>query len=628
MKVSPLSLSRVDLWLIGVAGIFFLASLGLLYDTKYFFPLLFQEGTSAASAKKVAVLSRFEQDVRRKKSNELTWFPVEDPTDLFVEDSVYAGNASQAELVLADQTHLWLSPNSLIQLTEEIGQLRLEIKMGKVEGFFLKKSSILIQTPTRLEKVEGENTHFQIERKNKDALQIAIRSGQVEILPIITPQSPPAEKTAAPVMITENHAIEMREQGNSKPVVIIFPAREALAKPTSPIDPFAPVFHSTVTPAETAPTPAPQFKFFKTPLPAPVVPDHSEDYELKDSRVAPAHWWEWFAQLLIPSAMAEENGPTLQWTAISGAFSYQLEISLHKTFQPLIFQSKTNSNSFTWANAKAGNYYWRVAGIDADGDAGEFSHAVSLLVFNQAKPAQKIATEKAATEENPPKKNTPAPKTNVKNELTESVREENYFPPPTWRFFLGLNSLAYQESLTPHYSFTSIRGEAEYEAPLIEHTAWEWFAHAHSTLLPLANNAGTNLRILGAEAAVAYRFSLTHSVWEEKAALGGTYQTTFISDNLVGFHNMSGPVFSFWLKRNFLKDNVEAYAKLALSAQTGILPAFDNREITAGAVWTHFLESGFPLLIAIEDSQISLNFSNVLTVNCNSITASVGTFWY
>lgn len=87
---------------------------------------------------------------------------------------------------------------------------------------------------------------------------------------------------------------------------------------------------------------------------------------------------------VIPVAAADESQKVaagggqsysvdLEWGPVSGAGSYVLQISSQPAFNPLIAEVKVGETRYTWKTVNPGEYYWRVAGVDASSDRGHFS---------------------------------------------------------------------------------------------------------------------------------------------------------------------------------------------------------------------------------------------------------------
>ncbi|MFX1500419.1 MAG: hypothetical protein ACFFDH_05575 [Promethearchaeota archaeon] len=92
------------------------------------------------------------------------------------------------------------------------------------------------------------------------------------------------------------------------------------------------------------------------------------------------------------SETQSNNTPYFEWDDIFGAFHYIIQLDTSTNFNSVNFRNITTSNNF-WTPSvplAEGIWYWRVAGIDLDGDIGIFSGSRSLLI--DAPPGQVILT--------------------------------------------------------------------------------------------------------------------------------------------------------------------------------------------------------------------------------------------
>lgn len=85
------------------------------------------------------------------------------------------------------------------------------------------------------------------------------------------------------------------------------------------------------------------------------------------------------------STLDSGSPPTFRWTAIDGAASYTLTLLAPGLEQPLTFSQVLQSHfqvpPETWASATSGRYFWGVAAVDAQGEAG----ALTMQSFNRVR---------------------------------------------------------------------------------------------------------------------------------------------------------------------------------------------------------------------------------------------------
>ncbi|MEK6554364.1 MAG: hypothetical protein AABZ31_03910, partial [Bdellovibrionota bacterium] len=68
-----------------------------------------------------------------------------------------------------------------------------------------------------------------------------------------------------------------------------------------------------------------------------------------------------------------ENFPTLQWSRVSGAKQYILQISSGLDFKDILINKKIDENYYTWKTLNIGTYFWRVKAINEVYKEGAFS---------------------------------------------------------------------------------------------------------------------------------------------------------------------------------------------------------------------------------------------------------------
>lgn len=104
--------------------------------------------------------------------------------------------------------------------------------------------------------------------------------------------------------------------------------------------------------------------------------------------------------------------PTLAWEQLSGATSYQVQLSVGDAFSDIIFDEVTTDTSFTYgANMHNSQYYWRVRAQNSDQIWGDWSEAdiwsfaindnVNYMVLRSVIPTYGIAQDVYVVEEQP-----------------------------------------------------------------------------------------------------------------------------------------------------------------------------------------------------------------------------------
>ena len=70
----------------------------------------------------------------------------------------------------------------------------------------------------------------------------------------------------------------------------------------------------------------------------------------------------------------------LSWGSVPDATAYVLQVASDDAFQHIVAEKVLTQTSFSWHTDSAGFYYWRVSGVDKDGDRGPFSEFNTFLI--------------------------------------------------------------------------------------------------------------------------------------------------------------------------------------------------------------------------------------------------------
>jgi len=86
------------------------------------------------------------------------------------------------------------------------------------------------------------------------------------------------------------------------------------------------------------------------------------------------------------SVIRDTTTPTLSWSAVEGAASYQVQIAPNIDFSSSIIDEMPDSENFTTSALSAGNYFWRVKSIDGVGHESDFSSTNAFVVAGPLTP--------------------------------------------------------------------------------------------------------------------------------------------------------------------------------------------------------------------------------------------------
>jgi hypothetical protein len=123
---------------------------------------------------------------------------------------------------------------------------------------------------------------------------------------------------------------------------------------------------------------------YHRPLPSPKVKrDH---FEIEVDQVTSENVFKYlfkavsfFSEFIISSSYAETTNSTLAWENVEGAFQFRIEIFKDKKMSQKVADFKTKSNHYNWKPKEAGNYFWRVRGLDIYGIEGKASNLAQII---------------------------------------------------------------------------------------------------------------------------------------------------------------------------------------------------------------------------------------------------------
>ena len=127
---------------------------------------------------KVGYLESTANDVRRKSKGQLSWQTGARRDTLYYEDSIYAGKASKAKIVLNQGSDLLLNENSLVILRNREEASFLDLQYGSVQGKMKKHSVLHFGKNSKLK--SGSDADFHL-KSTDSGLEIQVLSGSVDI---------------------------------------------------------------------------------------------------------------------------------------------------------------------------------------------------------------------------------------------------------------------------------------------------------------------------------------------------------------------------------------------------------------------------------------------------------------
>ncbi len=325
-----LVLNRTDKLILGGAIFVFVVFSYFMYDDS----LLFRKNQHVLVS--IGELTLAKNDVRKKTELDYTWSPGSNKETVFLNDSVFTGENSEAHVRLRDGSLVTIKANSLITFAVDKNQLTLNLKFGDLEGE-LKESQIAIKNGNETIYVKNEN-------KNKTLSKLKAKKDKFQDLKLNVIKG-------SATLSTNKQTQQLSE---SKPISIKSSGEITQLAPNT-ID--VPIQSNTVT------------------LPPPI----------EEQKVIPIATPDMNISLLTPNgAQVLKNDPSeaipLDWKGTGPIQKYQLEIAKDLQFKNIVVSELTTQNrSLVKHNLNAGTYFWRVTGF---GQNEEIKKSSDIFQFN------------------------------------------------------------------------------------------------------------------------------------------------------------------------------------------------------------------------------------------------------
>lgn len=107
-------------------------------------------------------------DVRRKGYSSFAWLPSSNKDIIHEKDSLFTGDNSQAQIDFTDGGILYVDSNSLIILSQENGEINLDLKFGEFKGEIAKGKKINITNGTEKYQITNTDTNKSVVKLGKN----------------------------------------------------------------------------------------------------------------------------------------------------------------------------------------------------------------------------------------------------------------------------------------------------------------------------------------------------------------------------------------------------------------------------------------------------------------------------
>jgi len=170
-----LKLSKTEKILLSLCALIFCAFSYFLYDDSLLFPTEAQ-----TNAKNIGYLNNSQNDVRRKSQESFLWRPAVKSEKIYMRDSIFTGDSSQATLLFDDGSTIELKENTMITLNMTQGQLQLDLRYGDLVTDLKKQTKIEVTVGTEkfdLKPKSSNNSSIQIQRSRTKKIKVKLIQG-------------------------------------------------------------------------------------------------------------------------------------------------------------------------------------------------------------------------------------------------------------------------------------------------------------------------------------------------------------------------------------------------------------------------------------------------------------------
>lgn len=225
-------LGRTEKTIFFIAIAVFMVMSYFLYDDTLLFPSATPDSLSL-----IGVISESQNDVRRKNSNNFSWFPASREDRIYENDSIFTGDRSEAVLHLNEGASLRLQPNSLVTLNLKSGQMILDLRYGNLKGDVKPGTSVTVRSGTEefvVENKVGNPAESKVEfaKDHGGNVEVKLLSGAATFVNKKTRARATLSMTK-PLTLKKNGAIQQAE----KPELILTTADNLSVVRENPDDP-------------------------------------------------------------------------------------------------------------------------------------------------------------------------------------------------------------------------------------------------------------------------------------------------------------------------------------------------------------------------------------------------------
>jgi hypothetical protein len=409
--------------------VFCLSSLFLIDDAlflNYIFP------RPNYDLEKIAKVSRYSNDVRRRVAEDVLWLPLRYPDDIFQGDLVFTGQESETEVEFPDGTKLTISPESLVVIQTIDGKAALDLQLGNVSGSLGKGSSGVVLTSggqkTELKGSDsgGEPAEIALKVDSNGKAAITVLDGEVAVeangktetvgknqeikvskegglseIRTFTVEllAPSANAVIWRTGSDQGQRFVWKAKGNPESFILEI-ARDAefesplirrkVARTSTKLGrlPSGPLFWRVVATAKgqkkksDSMSPPQRFTVQQNEAPDPVYPSDRQMIELVRLDPPPPPRPDGKPSPVPPGSLSDgdEGKVRLRWNDPVGSKNYRVQLSSSRSFKSVIWEDEVGRPTTETPPLAAGRFFWRVKSEEEGRPQSEWSPIAQFRV--------------------------------------------------------------------------------------------------------------------------------------------------------------------------------------------------------------------------------------------------------
>ena len=389
MKTSTLKI--LDIVLIAVALTIAGGATYCLNNTSLLFQLA---GITAGKNTTLGEIKTIENDVRRRMGRSIIWQPMSQSESLFEGDALFTGQDSSAQITLDDGGELNISPNSMIFLTTENGEISLDLQIGSIQAKIAKGKTLKLKQGRKAIRLKSQNKNTAVKiRKQKDQIRVSTTKGTAKIEvkgreQVISPKKA-LEITKKLTVKKVSHNISLLSPKELDSVWLkpeestnfkwkLADRNQTHSLKISKSASFNSILHeATISPEkETHSIPLEEGYYWwkvessdKKSLSLPQQFQKITDKKLTLLLPKSDHLFKYE----LPPKHPEGYSTRFVWKKRYGSSGYELEVSTSADFTQIIQKLRSDTNKISRVDLKEGTYFWRARALGPSGQRGAWS---------------------------------------------------------------------------------------------------------------------------------------------------------------------------------------------------------------------------------------------------------------